>query len=259
MNLLFAYMEVRVLKGKVVLITGASRGIGAATAIEMAGLGASIAVNYSRSEDAAVEVVRRIRESGGTAIAVKADVTVCQEIRAMVGEVEQKLGPIDVLVSNAAIGFPSVPFIEYEWRDFEAKLTGELKAAFWCAKSVLPSMLERKCGSIIFVSSTLSRHPGFGFVAHSTAKSGLDAFAKSLAEELGPSGIRVNVVAPGLTITEATERVPQQQKELIARFTPLRRNGQPEDIAGAIALLASDHAKFLTGNYITADGGAYKV
>lgn len=129
MNLSFAFMEVRVLKGKVVVVTGASRGIGAATAIEMASLGASVAVNYNRSEEAAMEVVRRIRETGGTAIAVKADVTVCQEVRTMVGQVEEKLGPIDVLVSNAAIGFPSVPFIEYEWRDFEAKLTGELKAA----------------------------------------------------------------------------------------------------------------------------------
>ncbi len=134
-----------------------------------------------------------------------------------------------------------------------------MKAAFWCAKCVLPSMLERKQGNIIFVSSTLSRHPGFGFVAHSTAKSGLDAFAKSLAEELGPSGIRVNVIAPGLTITDATARVPQEQKELIARLTPLRRNGLPEDIAGAIAMLASEHARFVTGNYITVDGGAYKV
>lgn len=247
------------LEQKVVLVTGASRGIGAATAQELARMGALVAVNFLKSENAAQKVVRDIRDAGGIAIAVQADVTVCQEVRRMVSTVEEKLGPIDVLVSNAAIGFPAVPFINYEWKDFEAKLLGEMRAAFWCAKSVLPSMLERKSGTIIFVSSTLSRHPGWGFVAHSTAKSALDAFAKSLAEELGPAGIRVNVIAPGLTVTDATGRVPQEQKDAIARFTPLRRNGLPEDIAGAIAMLAGDHARFVTGNYITVDGGAYKV
>jgi 3-oxoacyl-[acyl-carrier protein] reductase len=116
-------------------------------------------------------------------------------------------------------------------------------------------MVERRKGSVIAISSGLSRHPGEGFCAHSTAKSGLDAFVRSLAFELGPNGVRVNVVAPGLTLTDATSFLSQKEKDASAQMTPLRRNGLPEDVAGAVLFLASEESRFITGAYLPVSGG----
>jgi 3-oxoacyl-[acyl-carrier protein] reductase len=243
------------MKGKVALVTGASRGIGRATAKLLAAEGAAVAVNWFRSESAAFAVVEEIRKAGGKALAVRADVRDAEQVRSMVDEVEKNLGPVDLLVSNAAIGFPVKPFTEFSWGEFEAKLTGELKSVFYCCQAVLPGMIERRSGSIIAISSTLSRHSSPGFIAHSTAKSGLDAFVRSLAEEVGPFGIRVNVVAPGLTLTDATSWLPEEQKAMMAEMTPLKRIALPEDVAGVILAVASDHSRFLTGCYIPVSGG----
>jgi len=243
------------LKGQVALVTGASRGIGAATAKLLAEHGAAVGVNYFQSEDAARSVVAGVEAAGGRALAVKADVREKNQVEAMVRQVVAAFGPVDVLVVNASIGFPMAPFLEYPWEAFEAKLLGELKAAFNCCRAVAPAMVERRKGSIICVSSGLSRHPGFGFCAHSTAKSGLDGFAKSLALELGPHNIRVNVVAPGLTLTDATARVPQEHKDAAAAQTPLRRNGLAEDVAGAILFFAGDESGFVSGSYLPVSGG----
>lgn len=244
------------MEGRVALVTGASRGIGAATATRLAREGAAVGVNYFQSGEAAGRVAAEIRAAGGRALAVQADVRDPAQVDAMVAAVTKAFGPVDTLVLNASIGFPAVPFLELPWEAFEAKLVGELKSAFSCCKAVVPSMVERKQGCIIAISSGLSRHPGEGFCAHSTAKAGLDAFVKSLALELGPSGIRVNVVAPGLTITDATARLPQAAKDASAAHTPLRRNAEPEDVAGAVLALASDDARFITGCYLPVSGGS---
>src|SRR5664280_1367185 len=157
------------MKDRVVLVTGASRGIGAATAKLLAQEGAAVAVNYFQSAEAAEKVVASIRTAGGTAVAVRADVRDQAQVQAMVAEAENALGPIDTLVSNASIGFPVVPFLEYPWEAFEAKLTGELRAAFFCCRAVVPGMVARKKGCIIAISSGLSRVPGPGFCAHIAA------------------------------------------------------------------------------------------
>ncbi|NTW57057.1 MAG: 3-oxoacyl-ACP reductase FabG [Chlorobiaceae bacterium] len=243
------------MKGKVALVTGASRGIGRATAILLAAEGAAVAVNYFQNEESAIAVVEEIMKAGGRALAVRADVRDGDQVRSMVAEVEKSLGPIDLLVSNASIGFPVKPFTEFSWPEFEAKLTGELKSTFFCCQAVLPSMIERKSGCIIAISSTLSRHSSPGFIAHSTAKSGLDAFVRSLAEEVGPFGVRVNVVAPGLTLTDATAWLPEEQKAMIGKMTPLQRVALPEDIAGAVLAVASGHSRFITGCYVPVCGG----
>ena len=243
------------MKGKIALVTGASRGIGRATAKLLAAEGAAVAVNYLQSESAALAVVEEIMDAGGRAIAVRADVRDENQVRSMVEEVEKKLGPVDLLVSNASIGFPVKPFTQFSWDEFEAKLCGEIRSAFFCCQAVLSGMIERKSGSIIAISSTLSRHSSPGFIAHSTAKSGLDAFVRSLAEEVGPFGIRVNVIAPGLTLTDATAWLPEEQKTMIADMTPLKRVALPEDVAGAVLAVASDHSRFVTGCYIPVSGG----
>jgi 3-oxoacyl-[acyl-carrier protein] reductase len=243
------------LEGRVALITGASRGIGAATARLFGAEGAAVAVNYYRSEAAARAVVADIENAGGKAAAYGADMRDAQQVEAMVRRASAELGPIDTLVINAAISFPMKPFLEYDWADFEAKLTGEMKAAFFVTKAVAPAMAERHRGCIIGVSSGLSRHPGWGFCAHSTAKSGLDALMKSLALELGPMGIRVNTVAPGLTITDATAHLPEERREKTAQATPLKRVAQPEDVAGAVLMLATDLARFVSGAYLAPSGG----
>ncbi|HEY5995703.1 MAG TPA: SDR family oxidoreductase [Candidatus Deferrimicrobiaceae bacterium] len=244
------------MKGKVAVVTGGSRGIGAAIARRLAAGGAAVAVNFARNRDAAETVVREIASAGGKAIAVQADVRDPEQVGAMAKVVAASLGPVDALVINASIDFPIVPFLSFRWEDFEKKLTGELKAAFVCCKAFVPGMVERKSGNVVAISSQLSRHPGEGFCAHSTAKSGLDAFMKSLALELGPSGVRVNVVAPGLTETDATAFMKAEAKAGAAMGTPLRRIGNPDDVAGAVLFMASDEARFVTGSYLPVSGGA---
>ncbi len=244
------------LQGKVALVSGASRGIGAASALKLAKHGAAVAINYNNSKEKAQELVDNILQNQGKAIAVKADIFNQAEAEQMVQEVQQQLGKIDILVLNAGASFKMAPFMEQSWDDFEKKILNEIKGSYWTIKAALPAMMARKSGSIIIVSSGSSRRPSFGFSTHTTAKSALDGFAKSLAFELGPIGIRVNIVAPGLTDTDATSGLSAAHKEIVANITPMRRIGLPEDVAGAVLFYASDESRFITGNYQPVNGGA---
>ncbi|KAK0633865.1 hypothetical protein B0T14DRAFT_542789 [Immersiella caudata] len=244
------------LQDKVVLVTGGSRGIGLATALLVAEQGAKVAINYRDSEAQAISVKRMIEANGGTAEVFGADVTRGDQVAAMVAAIYERFGRIDVLVANAHVHFRHRPFLEYEWEDLERKVTDELKAMFYPCQAVAPGMVARRSGSIIAVSSTLSKRSNEGFLAQCTAKAGLDAFVRTLAAELGPHGIRVNTVAPGLTLTDAAMPMAPYVKESIAAQAPMRRNGLPEDMAGAILFLASDLSRFMTGTYMPLDGGA---
>lgn len=243
------------LENKVVLITGASRGIGSATARLLASHGAKVAINYLQNQARALRVKELINSDGGIAELFQADVTDREQTLRMVDRVRGEFGKIDVLVSNAAIGFKMRSFVEHEWEDFQRKVNDELGSMFTLCRAVIPDMLERGAGSIIAVSSSMSRTWGNGFVAHSTAKAALDSLVRSLACELGPEGIRVNTVAPGLILTDATANLSSHIKDVASARCPLRRNGLPRDVAGAVLFLASDLSQFMTGSYLAVDGG----
>ncbi len=246
----------KLLQNRVAIVTGSSRGIGAAIAKLFAEHGAAVGINYHSSKDAAQKVVDEIVSGGGKAIAVQADVQDRTQVESMVKQVQEAFGDVDTLVLNANASFKIAPFMDQSWEEFEAKLIGELKSAFYPCKAVVPSMIEHKRGCIIAISSIASRHAEPGFSAHTTAKSGIDGFVKSLATELGPQGIRVNAIAPGVTLTDALSSQPQEWIDSVAEQTPLRRNAQPEDIAGGVLLLASEPARFITGTYLMVNGGS---
>lgn len=243
------------LEGKVVLITGASRGIGSTAALQLAAHGAKVAINFRKSEERALRVKELIESEGGEAELFQADVTDRDQVERMVAQVTARFGKIDVLVSNAAIGFKFRSFLEHDWEDFQRKVNDEVAQLFFLCKAVVPGMVARGGGSIVSVSSAMSKSHGDGFISHSAAKAALDAFVRSLAAELGPHGVRVNTVAPGLILTDATANLPPSVKESAAAWTPLRRNGGARDVAGAILYFASDLSQFVTGSYQAVDGG----
>lgn len=243
------------LHDKVALVTGASRGIGAATALLLGRNGCRVAVNYNASREAAAAVVREITAVGSEALAVQADARSAADVKRMVAAVLERFGKIDILILNAGMPVPVKPFTELSYDEFTAKTSGEIDCFVRTAQEVAPHMVARGEGVIVGISSGLSRYPSPGFSAHTTVKSGIDGLMKALAMELGPYGIRVNTVAPGLTETDATASVPDEQRRTIAQLTPLGRIAQPEDIAGAVLCLVSDHMRFVSGAYIPVSGG----
>lgn len=243
------------MNGKVAIITGASRGIGAGTAKLFAEHGAKVVVNYANNTKAAQEVVESIRAKGGESIAIQADVRNKDEMDSLVNETISHFGKVDVLVNNAAIGFAMKSFCDMEWDEFRPKLEEEMKAAFIATKAVLPIMKEQKYGKLVYISSSLSHQPMPNFIAHGTAKGALNSFVKYLAQELGPFHITANVVAPAMVETDATKHTPVEQKEQVKMSTPLGRIAKPEDIARSVLYFASDQSAFITGTYAPVSGG----
>jgi 3-oxoacyl-[acyl-carrier protein] reductase len=247
------------LQGKVALVTGASRGIGAAIATDLAEHDAAVVINYLKSKDKAEAIRNRIIAAGGRALAVQADVRDRGAVDKMVALAEKELGEIDILVNNANIDFPMQPFDEMSWPDIEAKLTGEIGAMVNCCQAVIPAMLKKKYGKIVLISSTLSREPGYGFGAHCAAKAAVDSLARTMALELGPSGIYVNVVGPGLTRTDATAGMPPEVFTHTAEHTPLLKVAEPGDIANVVMFLVSEMSDHLTGQYLPVNGGGFML
>ncbi|MEU5088418.1 SDR family oxidoreductase [Streptomyces sp. NPDC021356] len=237
------------------LVTGGSRGIGAATSRELAARGYRVAVNYHSNREAADQVVKRIEADGGEALAVQADVHDPRQAAELLERATVD-GRLDVLVCNAGARFTPTPISRLTWDDFNAKVTGELASAHTLTQRTLPIMEAQGGGRIVYVSSAVADGPPtVGMAAHGTAKAALNTFARFVAYEAGPLGVNVNVVAPGFVRTEASAGMPLQFQRRLAEGTPLGRVAEPEDVARAIAMLVGEDAAFITGSVVTVDGG----
>jgi 3-oxoacyl-[acyl-carrier protein] reductase len=244
----------RLLENKVAIVTGASRGIGRAIAEELARRGARVVVNYHRNAKAAAEVVAAIEADGGQAVAIQADVSDFEQAAGLIKAALDTFGQIDILVNNAGTTRDQLLMLMKEG-DWDDVLRINLKSVFNCCKAAARPMVRRRQGRIINITSVSGIAGQGGQTNYSASKAGIIGFTKSLAKELGPRSITVNSVAPGFVPTDLTSDLPEDLMQQAIEATPLRRMGKPEEIAYAVAFLASDEAAFITGEVLTVDGG----
>ena len=242
------------LEGKVALVTGASRGIGRAIAIELARRGALTVVNYNTSAGAAADVVAAIEAAGGQATAVQADVSDLSQAKALVQAAVKTYGRLDVLVNNAGVTRDQLILMMKE-DDWDTVICVDLKSLFNTCKAAARVMMRQRYGRIVNISSVSGLAGQGGQTNYAAAKAGVIGFTKSLAKELGSRGITANVVAPGLVPTDLTADLPEELRQRAIDMSPLGRLGRPEEIAYAVAFLASDQAAFITGAVLPVDGG----
>ena len=248
------------LEGKVALVTGASRGMGKAIALKLAGLGSKVAVNYvaieASNKDDADNVVESIIQLGGEAMAIEADVRNSETVKAMVEQVTDKWSKIDILVNNAGINRDTLllRMSDDAWDDV---INTNLRGAYLCTKFALRSMMRQEWGRIINISSVAGIFGNIGQSNYAASKGGLIAFTKTVAREMGSRNITVNAVAPGFIVTGMTDKLPSETREAMLAMIPLQRFGQPENVAELVAFLASEKAGYITGQVITIDGGAF--
>ena len=242
------------LQGKIALVTGSSRGIGRAIALELAKQGANIAVNYAGSEDKAEEVVQEIKALGVEAIKIKANVAKEDDVKAMIKEVTKTFGALHILVNNAGITRDNL-LMRMKVEDFDDVIETNLKGAFLCTKSVTRQMMKQKEGRIINIASIVGVSGNPGQANYVAAKAGMIGLTKSTAKELASRNILVNAIAPGFITTDMTDILTEEQKEAMLATIPLEKLGEPEDIANVVTFLASDKSKYITGQTIHVDGG----
>ena len=242
------------LTGKVALVTGASRGIGQATAIELAKAGADVVVNFIGNEAVAQETVEKIEALGRKAIKIKANVGDADDVQAMVDEAIATFGHIDILVNNAGITRDGL-LIRMKDSDWDEVLNINLKGVYLVTKAVAKLMVKQRAGRIINMTSVSGVTGNVGQANYAAAKAGVIGFTKTCAKELAARGITVNAVAPGFIETAMTDVLPEKIKEGIAATVPFGRMGQPEEIASVVTFLASDFASYITGQVLNVGGG----
>lgn len=239
---------------KAALVTGASRGIGRATAIALAKKGYAVAVNFAGNAQAAEEVKQAIETDGGKAITVKGDVSKAEDVEAVFAAVKNEFGRLDVLVNNAGITRDGL-LLRMKEENWDAVIDTDLKSDFLTIKAAAPIMMKQRKGVIINISSVVGIMGNIGQINYSAAKAGVIGMTKTAARELAARGIRVNAVAPGFIETSMTDVIPEKIKEGMIHSIPLGRMGQAEEVAAAVCFLASDDAAYITGQVLKVDGG----
>ena len=241
---------------RVAVITGASRGIGAASALVLAEKRFRVVVNYRSSTEEADEVVGAVKAAGGEAVAIRADVTDPDDVAAMFAEIERRWGRVDVLVHNALIPYDVVSFADLSWEQLGGKLDRELHAAFLVTKAVVPGMISRSFGRLIYMTTILSRRPREGMINLGTAKAAMDQFVRYVALEVAPHGITANLVSPA-TVAGATsdKLLAADDVHRLGASNPMGRLVTPDEVAQTIAFVASEDSGFITGHCVEVNGG----
>lgn len=242
------------LENKVALVTGGSRGIGRAIALELAARGAAVVVNYNKSPESAEEVVQKIQEAGGKAAAFQADVSNFKQAEGLVKFAIETFGDLSILVNNAGITRDQLIMMMPE-TDWDAVITTNLKSTFNCSKAAVKHMLRKRTGRVINIASVAGQMGNPGQTNYSASKGGQIAFTKALAREVAARNITVNALAPGFIDTEILDAMTPETLEASIKLVPLARKGKPEEVAYAAAFLASDEAAYITGQVLGVDGG----
>jgi len=242
------------LQGKIAVVTGSSRGIGAAIARELAAQGATVIINHRDSATQAEAVAAEIIAAGGSAVVISANVSEFAEAQRLIKETVDRFGRIDILVNNAGTTRDMLIMMMPE-ADWDLVIQTNLKSAFNCSKAAVRPMMKQRAGRIINITSVSGLAGQAGQTNYSASKAGMIGFTKALAKEIGPRGITVNAIAPGFVPTVLTDVLNEDQKRAIISMTPLGRFAKPEEIAYAVTFLASDRAAFITGQVLSVDGG----
>ena len=241
-------------KSRTVLITGASRGIGKATAIKLASMNHNLAINYNSHKDEADEVVAEIKKLGGNAISIQGNVKDKNDCEKIIKTTEDKFGTVEILINNAGVISDSL-LLRMKDEDFEHTMQTNMYGTFYCTHRVIQSMVKNRWGRIINISSVVGIRGNIGQSNYAASKSAIHGFSKSIAKEVATRGITVNVVAPGYVKTATSDVLSEKMKETVKSWIPMGRFGEIEEIVPIIVFLTSDEAKYITGEIIRVDGG----